>query len=118
MDAHIREAGAAMPLALAEQIEAARLLEHGITKERLPFVYGWHRLAVTASSRDLCMRRVEAGTPNHRGIGIHVGNSTGDLLSLVDETLPAEKVRRPWRRHRPTPLHRNRSGAAANRRPA
>ena len=44
MDAHIREAGADLPLALAEQIEAARLLEHGITKERLPFVYGWHRL--------------------------------------------------------------------------
>ena len=44
MDAHIREAGADLPLALAEQIEAARMLEHGITKERLPFVYGWHRL--------------------------------------------------------------------------
>src|SRR5215472_10942519 len=37
MDAHIREAGADLPIALAEQIEAARLLEHGITKERLPF---------------------------------------------------------------------------------
>src|SRR5690606_22814967 len=36
MDAHIREAGADMPIALAEQIDAARMLEHGITKERLP----------------------------------------------------------------------------------
>ena len=43
MDAHIREAGAEAPIALAEQIAAARMLEHGITKERLPFVYGWHR---------------------------------------------------------------------------
>ncbi len=47
MDAHIREAGAELPIALAEQIEAARLLEHGITKERLPFVYGWHRLTAS-----------------------------------------------------------------------
>jgi len=38
MDAHIREAGAEAPIALAEQIAAARMLEHGITKERLPFV--------------------------------------------------------------------------------
>ena len=39
-DAHIREAGAEAPIALAEQIAAARMLEHGITKKRLPFVYG------------------------------------------------------------------------------
>jgi hypothetical protein len=47
MDAHIREAGVDAPLALAEQITAARMLEHGITKEQLPFVYGSHRLMIT-----------------------------------------------------------------------
>src|SRR5262245_20560818 len=93
MDAHIREAGADMPLALAEQIEAARLLEHGITKERLPFVYGWHRLAVTAPSRDLCLRRAEAVIEHYRDIGIDVVNSTGDQFSLLNESLPADKVR-------------------------
>ena len=51
MDQHIREAGAEAPIALAEQIDAARMLEHGITKERLPFVYGWHRLIVSAPTR-------------------------------------------------------------------
>jgi hypothetical protein len=93
MDAHIREAGADLPLALAEQIEAARLLEHGITKERLPFVYGWHRLAVTASDRDLCVRRAEAVTEHYRDIGIDVVNSTGDQFSLLNESLPGDKVR-------------------------
>src|SRR5258708_14477198 len=93
MDAHIGGAGAHMPLALAEQIEAARLLEHGITKERLPFVYGWHRLAVTAPSRDLCMRRAEAVTEHYRDIGIDVVNSTGDQFSLLNESLPGDKVR-------------------------
>ena len=93
MDAHIREAGADMPLALAEQIEAARLLEHGITKERLPFVYGWHRLTVTASSRELCVRRAEAVTEHYRDIGIDVVNSTGDQFSLLNESLPGDKVR-------------------------
>jgi len=93
MDAHIREAGADLPLALAEQIEAARLLEHGITKERLPFVYGWHRLAVSAPARELCVRRAEAVTEHYRDIGIDVVNSTGDQFSLLCESLPGDKVR-------------------------
>ncbi len=93
MDAHIREAGADLPIALAEQIEAARMLEHGITKERLPFVYGWHRLCVTAPDRDMCVRRAEALIEHYRDIGIDVVNSTGDQFSLLCESLPGEKVR-------------------------
>jgi hypothetical protein len=93
MDAHIREAGAEAPIALAEQIAAARMLEHGITKERLPFVYGWHRLFVTAPTRELCVRRVEAVTEHYRDIGIDLVNSTGDQFSLLTESLPGEKVR-------------------------
>jgi len=93
MDMHIREAGAEAPIALAEQIAAARLLEHGITKERLPFVYGYHRLIVTAPTRDLCVRRVEAVTEHYRDIGIDIVNSTGDQFSLLNEALPGERVR-------------------------
>src|SRR5690349_14653335 len=92
MDAHIREAGVDLPLALAEQLEAARLLEHGITKERLPFVYGWHRLSVAAPTRELCQRRVEALVEHYRDIGIDVVNSTGDQFSLLSESLPGERV--------------------------
>jgi AAA-like domain len=92
MDAHIREAGVDLPLALAEQIEAARLLEHGITKERLPFVYGWHRLSVAAPTRELCQRRVEALVEHYRDIGIDVVNSTGDQFALLRESLPGEGV--------------------------
>ena len=93
MDAHIREAGAELPIALAEQIEAARLLEHGITKERLPFVYGWHRLMVAAPTRELCVRRAEAVAEHYRDIGIDVMNSTGDQFSLLCESLPGDRVR-------------------------
>ncbi|HEY2444073.1 MAG TPA: ATP-binding protein, partial [Streptosporangiaceae bacterium] len=81
------------PIALAEQIEAARMLEHGITKERLPFVYGWHRLIVTAPSRELCLRRAEALIEHYRDIGIDVVNSTGDQFSLLRESLPGDRVR-------------------------
>jgi hypothetical protein len=93
MDAHIREAGADLPIALAEQIEAARLLEHGITKERLPFVYGWHRLMVAAPTRELCLNRAEAVIEHYRDAGIDVVNSTGDQFSLLCEALPGDRVR-------------------------
>jgi RecA/RadA recombinase len=76
-----------------EQIEAARLLEHGITKERLPFVYGWHRLMVTAPDRDMCVRRAEALIEHYRDAGIDVMHSTGDQFSLLCEALPGDRVR-------------------------
>ena len=93
MDAHIREAGAEAPIALAEQIAAARMLQHGITKERLPFVYGWHRLIVTAPTRELCVRRVEAIVEHYRDIGINVVGPTGDQFSLLCESLPGDRIR-------------------------
>jgi hypothetical protein len=93
MDIHIREAGAEAPLALAEQIDAARMLEHGITKERLPFVYGWHRLSVSAPTEEICVQRVEAVVEHYRDLGIDVVNSTGDQFSLFCESLPGERLR-------------------------
>ena len=93
MDAHIREAGAEAPIALAEQIDAARMLEHGITKERLPFVYGWHRLIVTAHTEELLVQRVDAVVEHYRDIGIDVVNSTGDQFSLFSESLPGDRLR-------------------------
>ncbi len=68
MDMHIREAGAEAPLALAEQIDAARMLEHGITKERLPFVYGWHRMSVSAPTEEIVR---PAGRGGHRALPRH-----------------------------------------------
>src|SRR5208282_2074753 len=63
------------------------------TKERLPFVYGWHRLIVAAPTRELCVRRVEAVIEHYRDIGIDVVNSTGDQFSLLCEALPGERIR-------------------------
>ncbi|MEV4257227.1 ATP-binding protein [Spirillospora sp. NPDC049652] len=93
MDQHIREAGAEAPIALAEQIDAARMLEHGITKERLPFVYGWHRLIVSAPSAELLAQRVDTVVEHYRDIGIDVVNSTGDQFSLFCESLPGDRIR-------------------------
>src|SRR5699024_1249101 len=93
MDAHIAEAGVEAPIALAEQIDSARALEHGITKERLPFVYGWHRLRVTAPTADKLQHRVDAVVEHYRDIGIDIAHSTGDQFSLLNESLPGDHIR-------------------------
>ena len=94
MDAHIREAGAELPIALAEQIEAARLLEHGITKERLPFVYGWHRLMVTAPGPGDVHAPRRGRRSSTTGTRASTScNSTGDQFSLLCESLPGDRVR-------------------------
>ena len=116
MDAHIREAGADLPIALAEQIEAARLLEHGITKERLPFVYGWHRLMVTAPDRDMCVRRSEAVIEHYRDAGIDVVNSTGDQFSLLSRIAARRSGSADVLPAAPAALHGG--GRACRRRPS
>ena len=93
MDAHIREAGAEAPIALAEQIAAARMLEHGITKERLPFVYGWHRLIVTAPTREPVR---PSGGGGHRALPGH-RHRHRELhrrpVLAATESLPGERLR-------------------------
>lgn len=69
------------------------MLEHGITKERLPFVYGWHRLIVSAPTEELLAQRVDAVVEHYRDIGIDVVNSTGDQFSLFLESLPGDQIR-------------------------
>ena len=116
MDAHIREAGAEAPIALAEQIAAARMLEHGITKERLPFVYGWHRLIVAAPTRDLCLRRVEAVTEHYRDIGIDIVNSTGDQFSLLSRVAAGREGAAELVRAAPAAVYDRRRHADGDRR--
>src|SRR5512142_3402681 len=69
------------------------MLEHGITTERLPFVYGWPRPIVAAPTRGLCVRRVGAAIEHYRDIGIDAVTSTGDQFSLLCEALPGERIR-------------------------
>src|SRR5690606_41391596 len=70
MDIHIREAGAEAPLALAEQIDAARMLEHGITQERPPSVSGRHRLIAAAPTEATCAQPGEAGGRHDPDLGV------------------------------------------------
>src|SRR6202020_293816 len=50
-------------------------------------------LVISAPTRELCQRRVEAVIEHHRDLGIDVVNSTGDQFSLLCESLPGDRVR-------------------------
>src|SRR6266498_778553 len=89
MDIHIREAGAEAPIALAEQLEAARMLEHGITKERQPF----YTIAggVPTATVDLGDRAGDSGW-----VGPYIGETLGRARSIVHfDPLAAAARNRP-----------------------
>ena len=93
MDSHIRGAGEDAPLALTEQIDTARALEHEINKERLPFVYGRHRLMVTAATEQDLTDRVDALVEHYRDLDIDVLSPSGDQWDLLRESLPGDRPR-------------------------
>ena len=93
MDTHMREAGAAPSLQLQEQLDTATALEFNVGKERMPFIYGRHRIVIHAPNQEELAARY-LGVRNHfRDLQIDVVWSTGDQLDLMCELQPADKIR-------------------------
>ena len=90
---HIAETGAMVPLEVQEAYEKATSLEYTITKDRLPWAYGRHRLTVTASTPQDLHDRVRKVIEHYRDLSIDVVWPTGDQMDLLREAMPGEKVR-------------------------
>ena len=89
---HIAETGAAVPLEIQEQYQRATALEYLINKDRQPWVYGRHRLRVSASNLDDLTARVKKTVEHYRDLGIDVVWPSGDQYDLLLEAMPADKV--------------------------
>lgn len=90
---HIGETGSSIPLELMENYDRAVGLEYLISRDRQPWVYGRHRLRVTASSAEQLTARVKRTIEHYRDLGIDVVWPSGDQLDLLCEAMPADKVR-------------------------
>jgi hypothetical protein len=90
---HIGETGAAVPIEVMEQYEKATALEYIISRDRQPWVYGRHRLRVSASSQEELTARVKKTIEHYRDLGIDVVWPSGDQLDLLCEAMPADRVR-------------------------
>ncbi|MGH9129640.1 MAG: ATP-binding protein [Acidimicrobiales bacterium] len=92
--AHIAGTRNAIPLALAESIDAAAELEHAVSSSQAPLVYSWPRLAVsTRSARELA-EVVGDLFDSYRDLGVELVRPRGDQLSLFLEAMPGGRLRR------------------------
>jgi AAA-like domain len=91
--AHIAETGAGVPLAVQEQLNTATLLEYTVTKDRVPWIYGRHRLIVTADSPEQLAARCKTTIEHYRDLSIDVVWPTAEQFDLLCEALPGDKVR-------------------------
>jgi hypothetical protein len=90
---HIGETGASIPLEIQEQYNRAVGLEYVISRDRQPWVYGRHRLRITASTPEELSARVKKTVEHYRDLGIDVVWPSGDQLGLLYEAMPGDKVR-------------------------
>lgn len=81
------------PLAVLEQLENAQLLKHELSRQRKPWIFGRHRIVVTASSQKELERNVQNVINQYKEINIEVVWPAGDQLNLLLEAQPGDHVR-------------------------
>ena len=89
---HIAETGSAVPLEVQEQYERAMALEFTISRDRQPWVYGRHRLRVSAATPEELTSRVKRIVEHYRDLGIDVAWPSGDQFNLLMEAMPGGPV--------------------------
>jgi hypothetical protein len=91
--ANIAQAGAPLPLGVAEGARAAQELELALEKSRLPLVYAWPRWVVAAATEVEMWERVESLTAIYANMGFRLACPTGDQLALFYESFPGGRTR-------------------------
>jgi hypothetical protein len=91
--AHIAEGGLNVPMEIREHLVTAEVLQHEITKNQTPWLYGRYRMRVTAPDEKELKGRVKQVIDHYRDLGIDVVWPSGDQLELLLESMPGDKVR-------------------------
>jgi hypothetical protein len=90
---HIAGTSADLPIALLEATEQARWLEHAVTKQGLPLVYGLTTFAVAAPTAAEADARARELTDCYRDLGITLARPGGDQLLLLAASIPGDRTR-------------------------
>lgn len=88
-------AGGKVSYAVQEQIQAAHELNYSLTRDRKPWIYGRHRIAITARTEEQLRNRVTEAIDHYKSLDIDVVWPTGDQLNLMLEGQPGDRVRVP-----------------------
>lgn len=90
---HIAETGAAPPLEVQEQFHRAKALEFTLSRDRQPWIYGRHRIRVTAPTLESLRERTKKVIEHYRDLNIEVQWPSGDQLPLLLEGMPGDRTR-------------------------
>lgn len=84
-----------IPLTLQERHQVATDLEFELSNSNDPWVFGRHRIVVTASTEQELRERVSTVVQHYANLDIGLVWTTGDQFELLQESQPADKVRVP-----------------------
>lgn len=88
-----KNSGENAPIAVIEQLDEARELKHALSRERRPWLFGRHRISVTAATKEALDANVQEIIDLYKNLGITVVLPSGDQMNLLLESQPAGKVR-------------------------
>lgn len=91
--ANMTSAGGQINLEVEENLRLGEHLDYALSKDDTPWLYGRHRVVVEASTENELKERCQAVIEHYKSLGILVIWSTGDQLSLLQESMPNDKVR-------------------------
>lgn len=83
------------PIAVLEQLESAQVVKHELNRQRRPWVFGRHRIVVTAKTKEDLDKRIQRTISHYKGLDIDLVLPSGDQMKLLLESQPADTVRSP-----------------------
>lgn len=86
-------AGGDLTLDVLENLQLGEALDYELKKDNTPWVFGRHRLVIEAATEEELKERVQIVIDHYKAMDILVTWPTGDQMSLLLESLPADKVR-------------------------
>lgn len=89
----INNANGKATLAQYEQRDTAEEVKYRLSRNRMPWIYGRHRIILSGQSEDHLQNLVQEAQSHYKELDIDLTWSTGDQMNLLLESQPADKVR-------------------------
>lgn len=84
-----------LPIAVQEQLATAQELKFSLSRDRKPWIYGRHHIAITGSTESQLRDRVQEAIDHYKNLDIDLSWPTGDQLNLLLESQPGDTSRVP-----------------------
>ena len=82
-----------LPIAVQEQLATAQELKFSLNRDRKPWIYGRHSIAITGRTEEELRDRVQEAIDHYKNLDIDLSWPTGDQINLMLEAQPGEGTR-------------------------